>query len=189
MTLNEHQSHSNWNQPLEFGSPGTPMPSLKQIAWQVSWHTMFNRYFIKSCQQSSLPWIILLQNKFSMSFHISTGCGSRLNFIQTDTQIYKKMDTKVYDFSHNCHLERRSRSPKLASKCRAKWSPSSHKFGKIDLQMSDYMPMLKVGVFLLFLFFFFFFNTEWMRKNKYEVHHTNKSLQHTRFHSNWLKTL
>ena len=50
-------------------------PSLKQIGFQVSWHKkMLTIHSIKSCQQSSLPWTVLVQNKCSMIFNKWTGC-------------------------------------------------------------------------------------------------------------------
>ena len=60
--------------------------SLKQIGSQVSWHmTMLNLchiYVLKSHMQCSLPWILLVQNKFSMSLNKPTDCGNILNFIK-----------------------------------------------------------------------------------------------------------
>ena len=57
------------------------IPSLKQIGSQVSWHmTILNICLIASHQQSSLPWIMLVQNKFHMSFNKPTGCGNILKF-------------------------------------------------------------------------------------------------------------
>ena len=68
------------------------IPALKHIDLQVSWHmTKLNIYYIKSCQQSSLPWILLVQNKVSMSFSKATGCGNTMNFIQIDTYVCEKM--------------------------------------------------------------------------------------------------
>ena len=79
------------------------IPSLKQISSHVSLHiTMLNVYFIKSHQQSSLPWIliILVQNNFTTSFNKPPGWGNILSLIQIDNQICEKMDTKVFDFIH-----------------------------------------------------------------------------------------
>ena len=42
---------------------------------------------------------------FNMSFNKSAGCGNILNFIQINTQICQKMDTKICDLSYNCDLE------------------------------------------------------------------------------------
>ena len=82
------------------------IPSLKQIGLQVSWHmAMINVYFIKPHQHSPLPRILLVHNRFSMSSNKTTGCGNILNFIEIDTQICKKMDTKVFDFSENCDID------------------------------------------------------------------------------------
>ena len=52
-------------------------------------------YFIKSPQQSSLPWMLLVQNKFSMHFNKPTGCGYTLNFMHIDCQISENMDTQI----------------------------------------------------------------------------------------------
>ena len=96
------------------------IPSLKQIGLQVSWHRlMLNISFTKSCQQSSFPWILHVQNKFRMRFNKPTGCDNRLNLIQMNCKIYEKMDTKVFNFSCNCDLEWRSGSSKLILKCKA----------------------------------------------------------------------
>ena len=62
-------------------------------------------YSIKSHQQSSLPYKVLVQNKFSMTFNKPTGRGNMLNFIQINCQISKKMDTGVFDVSYNCDLK------------------------------------------------------------------------------------
>ena len=64
------------------------IPSSKQISSQVSQQRMMVNasYKITSAQLSPLNVILLVQNKFSMSFHKLTGCGSILNFIQTNLQ-------------------------------------------------------------------------------------------------------
>ena len=129
VTLSEHQSHSNWNQ-------------IVQIS-HVWHHTMFdtNRFgsvlthddgkqiFIKSCQQSSFPWILLCATTTattkSMSFNKPTGCGNMLNFIQINTQICERIP-KLFYFSHNYDLERRTKSSKLIVKCWVLSSLLSH---------------------------------------------------------------
>ena len=86
VTLSEHQGHSNWNQSVEFSSV------YHYIKFETNqfisiWHTMMlNIYFIKSPLHSSLPWPLLLQNKFRMSFNKPTGCDNILNFIQINSQ-------------------------------------------------------------------------------------------------------
>ena len=59
---------------------------------------MLNVYFIKSHQKSSLTWILFEQHKFNKSFNKPTGYGNKLNFIQIDYEITKKMDTEVFDY-------------------------------------------------------------------------------------------
>ena len=68
-------------------------------------------YFIKSGKQRSLPWILSMQNKFSMSLNKPTGCGSILNSVQIDSEICEKICAEVFEFSHNCNLEWRSSHP------------------------------------------------------------------------------
>ena len=64
---------------------------LKQISSQVFWHRMMLNIFIKSCQKSSLPWILLGQNKFSACLtlcrvqhgHSFTSCRAGLVKLRT----------------------------------------------------------------------------------------------------------
>ena len=85
VTFSDHHVHPNWNQTVQ-GSSVKDHTSVNQIGSQVSWHmAMLNVDFIKSRQQSFLPWILLVQNKFSMSLKDPTGCGKMPNFIQINS--------------------------------------------------------------------------------------------------------
>ena len=92
--LSEHQGHPSWYKTVEVSH------SLQ--VWNKSVHkcyrTMLNAYLIKSCQQSSLPWVLLAQCKFSVSFHKPTDCGSKMIFIQTMKFLRKW--TQEYTISH-----------------------------------------------------------------------------------------
>ena len=72
---------------------------------------MLNEYFIKSRQQSTLPWTELVQNKFSVSFNNTTGHDSKLNLSQTDTEICEKL-------SHTTVTLKVKVTPTDNSKCR-----------------------------------------------------------------------
>ena len=67
-----------------------------------------------------------MPNRFSMSFNKLAARGNILNFIQIHLEISEKMSAEVFDLSYNCDLERRSKSLKLVSKCRVKWSLSPY---------------------------------------------------------------
>ena len=68
------------------------IPSLKQIGSQVSQHrTMLNIYFIKSCQQSSLPWIL---------WPPPPPEPRQINFIQTDSKNFWESGHRMFLIYH-----------------------------------------------------------------------------------------
>ena len=106
MTLSEHQVIQNERQ----CRVQTPLASYQ--AWNKSLHKCPDtgeHIFYNISQQSSLPWPLLVQNKYNWSFNKPTGCGNIPNSIQIDGNFFEKMDTNVFDFSY---LERKSRSSK-----------------------------------------------------------------------------
>ena len=80
--------------------------SLKQIGSQVSKHrAMLIVYSIKLLQQSSLHWILLVENKVSLNFNKPTGRGKILNFSEIDCKISEEIIAEVFDFSYICELK------------------------------------------------------------------------------------
>ena len=55
--------------------------------------TMLMAYLIKSCQ-SSLPWIVLVQNKFSMGFNKPAVCGIILSSPESTVKFLRKWTQK-----------------------------------------------------------------------------------------------
>ena len=92
-------------------------------------------------------------------------------------------------------LECRSRSSKLISACRDKWSlsPKEYFINKGSLKKISLYICLNWSQHIRFFFktkshqhssLRENWNVEWTRHNKYQVHHNNKSQQYTKFHSN-----
>ena len=106
VTLSEHQGHSTWNQTVE--SSHVKHRTKLETNWFTNVQTqrnincMFNKITLA---EFSFPWILLVQNEFSMNFNKPTGCGNILNFIQIYHKISEKVDTEVFDFSYNCESQ------------------------------------------------------------------------------------
>ena len=146
-------------------------------------------YLIK-CQQSSLHWILFVQNKFSLSFNKPTGCGNIPNFFQIHYKISEKMDIKVFNFSYNYDLKWRSRSSKHIKMRSLVFPIIIPSLKEIGLQMSDCKATLRF--FQRYLICRVLSLDNWMdeiKTNEFEVHHTTTSQQYTIFHSNGLNTV
>ena len=68
---------------------------------------MLNEYFIKSPEQSSLSWILIMWNKHSMNFNKQLVTTHYILSISINTFARKLLH--VFGFSYNCNLEWRSR--------------------------------------------------------------------------------
>ena len=94
---------------------------------------------MKSPKCSSSLRLLIVQNKFTMSFNKPTGCGS-IHWNQANQEICEKNNAEVFAFS-NYDLEWRSLYFKLKSKCRVQWSLSLYQ----DWKQSVNVP-LKLNV-------------------------------------------
>ena len=151
------------------------MPSLKQTGSQASWHrTMLIVYVMKSCQQSSLPWILLVQNRLS-----------RASINQQVTLTYWISSKSCAEFLRNRHksvwcLKQLWPWMKVmviltAIKMKNIIVPITiSSFKEIDLSMSQYKQILIVLVNKIILSRVLSFEY-WL--NKQEVHYTKKSQQ------------
>ena len=96
VTLRKQGGHLNWYQIIKF-SVCHHENSLKVQKCLDKQHDA-NTCFIKSCQQNSLSWILLAQNKFRMTLNKPTGYGNIQNFIQIHCEIVKKADTGAWRY-------------------------------------------------------------------------------------------
>ena len=84
------------------------MSMKKSIVWKhlvCKWTQANNVFYIKWSREGSLSWILIVQTDTGMSFNTPTCHSNKLNFIQSDWKFYRKIGTKVLNFSHSCDPE------------------------------------------------------------------------------------
>ena len=91
-----------------------PLSSVQIVSkCRVQWSYQIMNLWKQSC----LTWILIRQNKISLGLIRPIRLSSTSNFIQTDWELLETAGADMLAFSHPCHLESRSGSFTLVSKC------------------------------------------------------------------------
>ena len=106
--------------------------SSQSIQAEANAKTFF--FLMKPPQQSSFPWALIEQYKFSPSLNKPTGCGSQVQFIQINSEICeKKWVQKFQTVSKPHHLLQSMSRLRVRLAVQLPWSPL--------LQVADTFPI------------------------------------------------
>ena len=143
-------------------------------------------YFVLSPILSSLTWILMVQNNFSLSFNKPTDHGIILYYVQISWEIWEKMSAHVFASSCNCNLEWRSRSLKQLSEWRLSDLYDLAKFER-NLCVNVWTSQRKTFFDKIILVKFSLLTLDMINEN--DVQQTSKFQQHNEFLQNQLRTL